>query len=588
MKKVASLKIMALLLCLAMSALLFVGVTSAEEASDAPKNIIFMIGDGMGPNQVNAAHDSVGRDLYMETFPYKGTSSTANVYGQVTDSAAGGTALACGIKTANGRIGVDQNNNPVPNIREFFAERGKKTGLISTVSITDATPAAFGAHNASRTNQSQIAAEFIENGIDVILGGGGSNFSSALRNTATNEKGYTIISTKSQLQSFNGNTKLLGLFQTGNFPYYVDGYPASTPTLAEMTSKAIEILSQNEEGFFLMVEGGAIDLAGHATNLPRNIGETLQFDEAVKVAKEFAEDDGNTLIIVTADHETGGLQKDGDGSYRFTTGNHTGANVPVFAYGAGAENFQGNMINTDIPNKIKALFGDTASSSEAESEEPKVVVPGENILTNGDFETGANGDGAAGWISQGINATIDTNGPHGGSNLLCFWNDEEDLDIEIYQTLTDLPEGKYRVSVWSKAWGTPEAFYLYIKDHGGQEIKIDLNPFGHWEERYLYDIDVTSGTAKIGIVFKGPSSAGGSIDDVLFALQESGEESSETESETESQVESQPASSQESNSSTNSEPAKTGDTANYLAVMLVGLSAFAAAFVLIPKKSYNK
>lgn len=388
MKKLLSIKTLALFLCVTLSFGISIGAIGAIEVSatgtpDAPKNIIFMIGDGMGPNQVGMAHDHIGRDLYMETMPYRGTSETSNSSGQVTDSAAGATALACGIKTRNERIGMTASTStdpiPVPNIREYFADMGKKTGLVSTVSITDATPAAFGAHNISRANQTQIAAEYIEREIDIIMGGGGSNFSTELRNTAINDKGYSLITTKNQLLSFDGSSKLLALFSDGNLPYYSADYPETVPTLEEMTANSIDILNQNEEGFFLMVEGGLIDGAGHANLIAENIGEVLEFDKAVKVAMDFAEQDGDTLVIVTADHETGGLQKNGTNDYEFTSTGHTGVNVPVFAMGKGAENFQGDMINTDIRKKIKALFMDADT--------------GQNLVTNGDFELGGGSNG---------------------------------------------------------------------------------------------------------------------------------------------------------------------------------------------------
>ncbi|NLK38851.1 MAG: alkaline phosphatase [Clostridiales bacterium] len=372
MKKSLSFKVVVLILCCLLSTSFFTGITASESKS-APKNIIFLIGDGMGPNQVKMAHDYIGKNLNMENMTYKGTSETSNVSGATTDSAAGGTALACGIKTTNGYVGVDKNGNPVQNIREFLAEKGKKTGLVSTVSIADATPAAFGAHNISRTNQSQIAAEYIQRKIDIIMGGGGKYFSQELRNTAKAE-GYTVITTKNELNSHSSSTRLLALFHDGNFPEYKNGYPSTTPTIAEMTSKSIDFLKDHEEGFFLMVEGGLIDITGHANNIDNNIAETLQFDQAVKVALDFAKQDGNTLVIVTADHETGGLKQEGN-NYRFTSGSHTGVNVPVFAEGKGAENFQGNLSNADFKKKIMDLFVEDESTTSVDTTAPVTTTP---------------------------------------------------------------------------------------------------------------------------------------------------------------------------------------------------------------------
>jgi alkaline phosphatase len=188
-------KILALFLCLAVMLGIYFGIAKADTPG-APQNIIFMIGDGMGQNHVHMAHDAMGFNLNMENMPYACTCSTANAAGEVTDSAAAGTALACGIKTTNGYIGMDPLGESFPNLREFLAQKGKRTRLVSTVSITDATLAAFGAHNISRKNQTEIAEEYIKNNIDIMMGGGGSYFDADLRNLATTEKGYTLITTK--------------------------------------------------------------------------------------------------------------------------------------------------------------------------------------------------------------------------------------------------------------------------------------------------------------------------------------------------------------------------------------------------------
>lgn len=329
-----------------------ISVNAAE--SSPPKNIILLIGDGMGPNQVAMARASKGSALHMEGMPYKGTVTTTNAYGAITDSAAAGTAIATGIKTKNGAVGIDASGAILPNIREYFAKKGKKTGIISTCIIADATPAAFGSHAPSRHNQDSIANQFITNNIDLIMGGGGSVFDAALRSNAQN-KGYTLITKKSTLLNTNAK-KVLGLFADGDFPYKKQGYPEDTPTLEEMTKKGIQILD-NKNGFFLMSEGGRIDHAGHANNIELNIEETLEFDKAVKAALDFAKKDKNTLVIVTADHETGGLQYDkSKDEYYFTSMDHSGADVPLYAYGVGAEKFSGRMDNTHISQRIKSLF----------------------------------------------------------------------------------------------------------------------------------------------------------------------------------------------------------------------------------------
>lgn len=334
-----------------------------ESQSVIPKNVIILIGDGMGQNQVHKAHEYIEKNLNMENMPYRGTSNTNNFFNLTTDSAAGATAIACGIRTLNGVVGLNFFGQEVENIREFLVKRGKKTGLVSTVHITDATPAAFGAHTLSRNNKTEIAEQFIENEIDVLLGGGSQYFSAALKSTALS-KGYTIISEKDQLFSFEGD-KLLALFTFGDFPYVSDGYPDYLPTLEEMTRASIEILRKSANGFFLMVEGGNIDHTGYDNKLTHNTDEVLAFDQAVKAAMDFAKEDGETLVIVTADHETGGLVKEGD-SYKFTTTGHTNEPVFVFAMGPGGELFQGDILNTDICNNIKKIFLDTETTQDSQ------------------------------------------------------------------------------------------------------------------------------------------------------------------------------------------------------------------------------
>lgn len=356
MKKSSSRKTGILVAAIAIILVLSGVIIALRTSGSKPKNLILLIGDGMGPNQVAMARDAKGGALYMDSIPYQGTSSTLNFYGETTDSAAGGTAIACGIKTKNRNIGVTHDFQMVPNLREFMAEKGKKTGLISTVSITDATPATFGAHAKGRGRQTEIAAQYIENDIDVILGGGAAIFSDELRETAVKQKGYALVTTKEELAATKSG-KILGLFADTEFPFYEDGYPEGTPTLEEMTIKAIETLSKNSKGFFLMVEGGLIDHACSDETKAECIAEVLEFDKAVKAALDFTEKDGNTLVVVTADHETGSLVYDSEAKeYDFLTASHSATDVPVYAYGVGASEFTGAMVNTDINHKIKAIF----------------------------------------------------------------------------------------------------------------------------------------------------------------------------------------------------------------------------------------
>lgn len=359
-----------------------------------PVNVIFLIGDGMGPNQVRMAEDFQGSPLNMQTMPCQGTCFTNNYVGHVTDSAAAGTAIACGVKTIAGRIGMNAlGTDSLPNIREFFEGMGKSTGLVTTTSVADATPAAFGAHNLDRSNFTEITSEYIElHKIDVILGGGVNHFFTRVLYDAE-AKGYTIVRNRDELLETKA-TKLIGLFGGGNMLFEHLRDSELTPSLEEMTAKALSILEQNPKGFFLMVEGGLIDRAGHLPTtgsgavtmwdkIKTNVEEVLEFDKAVKVAIDFAERDGKTLVIVTADHETGDLRKITGGfdlantgvevaeriqylenNYMFLSAGHSGVGVPIFSFGPGAAEFSGKLDNTAFYHKIIELIEPSGSTED--------------------------------------------------------------------------------------------------------------------------------------------------------------------------------------------------------------------------------
>lgn len=326
-----------------------------------PKNIILMIGDGMGLAQVCAAMTANGGHLFLENFKYCGFSKTSSHSKYITDSAAGGTSLSSGMKTYNGAIGLDSDKKPVPGIRELAEKKGLKTGLVSTSSITHATPASFIAHIASRSSYEDIAADFMKTNIDVFIGGGieyfenrkdGRNLSNELKN-----KGYQVLYSMEDIQKVTSG-KLAGLTAA----VHNKSMPDRGEMLIQATRTAINLLSQGEKGFFLMVEGSQIDFLAHK-NITRGVVlETLDFDRAIGAALKFAASDGETLVIVTADHETGGMTING-GDYetgmvqaKFTTGGHTGIAVPVYAFGPGARQFTGFMENTDIAKKMIKLL----------------------------------------------------------------------------------------------------------------------------------------------------------------------------------------------------------------------------------------
>ena len=326
-----------------------------------PKNIILMIGDGMGLAQVYSAMTANGGHLFLENFKNIGFSKTYSSDNYITDSAAGGTALSSGVKTYNGAIGVDRDKMPIPSIRELAEKKGLKTGLVSTSAITHATPASFLAHVSSRSSYEDIAADFLKTNIDVFIGGGVDNFEKRKdgRNLSKElkDKGYQVLYNMQDIQKVKSG-KLAGL----TAPEHNKPMPERGEMLVPATQTAINLLSQSKKGFFLMVEGSEIDFLAHENKTPGVVLETLDFDRAVGVALKFAASNGETLIIVTADHETGGMTING-GDYatgkviaKYTSGGHTGIAVPVYAFGPCAEQFTGFMENTDIAKRMIQLL----------------------------------------------------------------------------------------------------------------------------------------------------------------------------------------------------------------------------------------
>ncbi len=324
-----------------------------------PKNIILFIGDGMGPAQITAARTMKGK-LALEKFKVAGFVLTHSANNYITDSAAGATAYATGHKTYNGAISVDpQTKKPLKTILEFAEELGKSTGLVSTSSVTHATPACFAAHVKSRNQQEEIAEHIASSGVDVLIGGGRGYFlpkgkdgsrRKDFKNLFGAMRAYTFANSEMEFRTVGTPERLVALLESNHLNKAKD----RKIDLATMTQKAIEILSRNKQGFFLMVEGSQIDWAGHDNNKNYLIAELLDFDAAIGVAQDFAARGSETLVLVTADHETGGMALMGGSLERkkieiqFSTGHHTAVMVPVFAFGPGAENFGGIQQNTHI------------------------------------------------------------------------------------------------------------------------------------------------------------------------------------------------------------------------------------------------
>ncbi|MBN1789204.1 MAG: alkaline phosphatase [Bacteroidales bacterium] len=327
-----------------------------------PDNIILFIGDGMGVTQVYAGFTKNQGQLNLMKFTSLGFSLTYSASDYITDSGAGGTAISTGNKTYNGAIGVDRAGVPSKTILEFAEEKGLSTGLVSTSSITHATPASFIAHEKFRDDYEAIAADFLDTDIDVFIGGGRNNFTARKdkRNLVQElrDKGYQVIYSMDSVTGIQKG-KLAGLVVPEHAPSMLQG---RGDMLTQASVTAINILNKNRKGFFLMVEGSQIDWGGHANNTDFVVEEMIDLDKAIGKAMEFAEKDRNTLVIVTADHETGGMAiLDGDYqkgtvTAKFGTTDHTGVMVPVFAWGPGAELFQGIQENTDIFKKMMLLL----------------------------------------------------------------------------------------------------------------------------------------------------------------------------------------------------------------------------------------
>ncbi len=326
-----------------------------------PKNVILMIGDGMGVSHIYAGMTANNGQLYIKTLENIGFCTTFSKSDYVTDSAASGTAIATGKKTNNGAIGVDENNIPIRNIREMAEDKGMATGVVSTSAITHATPASFVAHQPQRKMYEEIAEDFLKTNIDVFIGGGYKHFSKRKDNRnlipILKDKGYKVIRNADSLQ-YVKTGKLAGLTAWE----HNSKADKRNNMLMKSSKAAIEILKKDKDGFFLMIEGSMIDWGSHIKSMPYTVNEVLDFDKVLGEVLRFAAKDQNTLVIVTADHETGGLACiDGDFESgmvkgKFATNQHTGQMVPVFAFGPGAELFKGFMDNTDIPKKIAFLL----------------------------------------------------------------------------------------------------------------------------------------------------------------------------------------------------------------------------------------
>ena len=326
-------------------------------------NVIYFIGDGTALPQVYAGMLATRQELVFPKFPYIGVVDTHSASNDITDSAAGGTALASDHKTNNAMIGVNPDTIPVKTLLEVFAEQGKETGIVVTSYVTHATPASFYAKVPHRKQYEDIAVQMAENPyLNLIIGGGMKHFNQRkdsinLIEKMENELDWKVYDTLADIDVTC--KKYAVLADDGHMP------PAAErgDFLPRAVKTALQTLDDAENGFFLMVEGSQIDFACHANDSAWMVDEVVDFSQTIQIALDYAEEHGNTLVVVTADHETGGLTlPDKKGKYTnvsfcYSTGSHTCLPVMVYAYGPGAEQFTGWMQNTAIKGKILNACG---------------------------------------------------------------------------------------------------------------------------------------------------------------------------------------------------------------------------------------
>jgi alkaline phosphatase len=335
--------------------------------AERPKNIILVIGDGFGLTQMSAMLYNNGNRSTLEAFPAVGLMKVTAYDDLITDSAASATAMACGIKTFNGAVGVDKDTLPCRTILEQAKGRGMAAGLVVTSPITHATPAAFAAHQTLRTHNEEIALDLLEANIDLLIGGGQKYFER--RNDERNlvrelrDKGYFVASYfNSELSQFPK------IDQRKNFFFFsADNQPVSRmqgrnylPFAARISMPYLK--GRSEKGFFLMIEGSQIDWAGHAKDTYMLLHELKDFEETIAEVFRFAAADRETLVIVTGDHECGGMVIQPGSTFKkleleFTSNGHTAALIPVYAFGPKAELFRGMYDNTDIYFKMVEALG---------------------------------------------------------------------------------------------------------------------------------------------------------------------------------------------------------------------------------------
>lgn len=383
-----------LVVCVGFLVLLTGGAVHGDESggsSDAPsQSVILFVGDGMGPEIVSIAkiysEEFLGAGLNMVELANMGTAgymTTHSLDRLVTDSAASGTAMATGYKTNNGVIGMSSGGEILKNLFEDALESGRSVGAVTTTSVTDATPASFLAHAASRSHHFDIAEQIVEGDAAVVMGGGfrfflppeqGKRWDGKDLTEVARDRGFDVAFTRADLMASDAD-RVLGLFASDVMPYERTRDAERIPSLADMTAKALEILAEDPDGFLLVVEGGRIDHAEHEQRIGDALADLLAFDAAIGWAMEYQTGHESLTIVICADHDCGGpaITRDDHGYpahddiedvaanacefVRWASGHHTGTMVPVFAGGPGAERFSGIQDNTELHDRLAGLLG---------------------------------------------------------------------------------------------------------------------------------------------------------------------------------------------------------------------------------------
>lgn len=353
------------ILSVLMTALLTINLSftySANEKQNADpgqyKNVILMIGDGMGYNHLRWMEKEYGvKANIFEMADHIGSSQTRSSSAAVTDSAAGGTALACATRTTNGAIGVfPQDQLAVTyyamNLSEYAHSTGRMSGVVTSDDNSGATPSAFSAHVFDRGEAEEITRQQIEDSnLDLLW----AHNNGLVTDEWANENDWTLVNTTAEFEALEEGERSFGAFD-GNLWNSDTG--ADSPNLSTLTEKAIDMLDDDEDGFFLMVEGAHIDKHSHNQDPENMLPAALEFDKACKIALEYAAEKGDTLVVITADHETGAISHEADGTFKYNSGSHSGVDVPLAVYGSDTFVNDGEAIkNKEVSRRLALAMG---------------------------------------------------------------------------------------------------------------------------------------------------------------------------------------------------------------------------------------